>query len=290
MLSSDELPAIEEQDPVAGAVGGMEVRIIGGNEVKPHSRPYVVSVQINKSHMCGGMLIRNDYVLTAAHCVDNTEHPGKDKLEVLLGAHNISDNESEQQRIQVKKYIKHPCYKKNERLNDIMLLKLKSKAKQNKAVKTIGLPKNENVPEKKKCSIAGWGRTHQNSNASSVLREVTLKIQNNNECKRLWRHYFDTDNMICTAPDGRKAFCQGDSGSPLICGEKLQGLVAYNHPDNCLDPHKIKHPREYKLEVLLGAHNISDNEPQQQRIPVQNYTKHPCYKKNERQNDIMLLK
>ncbi|XP_053353079.1 mast cell protease 1A-like [Clarias gariepinus] len=223
--------------------GGMESRIIGGNETKPHSRPYMVSVQIKNFHVCGGTLIKNDYVLTAAHCVDKIKHPREDKLEVVLGAHNISRNEPQQQRIQVQNYTKHPCYKKNERLNDIMLLKLKSKPKKSEAVKPIGLPtQNENIPDKAKCSIAGWGRTHQDSAASSVLREVTLKIQNNTECKRLWQHYFDIDNMICTASDGRKAFCQGDSGSPLICGNKTQGLAAYTHPKNCTDP---RYPEVY---------------------------------------------
>ncbi|KAF5903109.1 granzyme B-like, partial [Clarias magur] len=188
---------------------GMDSGIIGGNQTKPHSRPYMVSVQINNSHVCGGMLIKNNYVLTAAHCVDEIKRPREDKLEVLLGAHNISDNEPQQQRIPVQNYTKHPCYKKNERQNDIMLLKLKSKPKESEAVKPIDLPaQNENIPDKEKCSIAGWGRTHQNSTASSVLREVTLKIQNNSECKRRWQHHFDTDNMICTAPDGRKAFCK----------------------------------------------------------------------------------
>lgn len=54
----------------------------------------------------------------------NIDHSGKDKLEVLLGAHNINQKESQQQRIQVQKYILHPCYERGERPNDIMLLKV----------------------------------------------------------------------------------------------------------------------------------------------------------------------
>ncbi|XP_060732046.1 chymase-like isoform X2 [Tachysurus vachellii] len=163
-------------------------------EVKAHSRPYMVSVQINNMHVCSGMLIKTNYVLTTAHCVDDIEYSGKNKLEVVLGAHNISQKEPQQQRIKVKKYIKHPCYKSNERPNDIMLLKLKSKAKL------------------KNSSIAGWGRTKQNSAASRVLRE-------------------------------------GDSGSPLICGNEPQGLAAYTYPHNCLD---LQYPEVYtKLSYFL---------------------------------------
>ncbi|KAB5576869.1 hypothetical protein PHYPO_G00203470 [Pangasianodon hypophthalmus] len=227
--------------------GAMESGIIGGNEAKAHSRPYMVSVQINKRHVCGGMLIRNDYVLTAAHCVDNT---GKDQLEVVLGAHNINQKEPQQQRIQVQKYIKHPCYKQEERPNDIMILKLKSKAKLNNAVKVTALPKkNENIPALQNCSIAGWGRTEQNSAESSVLREVTLKVQFNFECRKIWDDKFYTDSMICTVSDGKKAFCQGDSGSPLMCGNKPQGIAAYTFRENCLNR---KYPEVYmKISYFL---------------------------------------
>ncbi|KAK3543593.1 hypothetical protein QTP70_023957, partial [Hemibagrus guttatus] len=237
----------------------MESGIIGGKEAEPHSRPYMVSVQINNMHICGGMLIKNDSVLTAAHCV-KTECPGKDKLEVVLGAHNISENEPQQQRIRVQKCIKHPCYKREGWLDDIMILKLKSEAKLNKDVQVIHLPKNNeklpaklnnnvntiDLPKKNKilptnleCSIAGWGRTSQNSATSSVLREVTLKVQDNSECKISWGQNFDTDSMICTASDGRHAFCKGDSGSPLICGNEPQGLAAYTHQGNCLNDSEV---------------------------------------------------
>lgn len=89
------------------------------------------------------------------------------------------------------------------------LLQLESKAKFKKSVKVLALPKNnKNIPAYQKCSVAGWGKTEQNSTISSVLREVTLKVQNNTECKEVWQKYFDTDRMICTASDGMNAFCQ----------------------------------------------------------------------------------
>ncbi|XP_066497382.1 granzyme B(G,H)-like isoform X2 [Hoplias malabaricus] len=197
----------------------------------------MVSLQFNKQHTCGGMLIRRDFVLTSAHCVDACGLSGKKRLEAVLGAHNISQKEQSQQRIQVKKWIKHPSYQEcqNNWSFDIMLLKLKTKAKITKAVNLIALPEeNDNIPANQKCSIAGWGMTVPDKHrASNVLKEVTLKLQFSFECKNIWKDYFDSKRMICSVSDGKRAFCQGDSGSPLICDNKPQGMAAYTASGNC---------------------------------------------------------
>ncbi|XP_017561990.1 granzyme F-like [Pygocentrus nattereri] len=219
--------------------GGMEISIIGGNEAKPHSRPYMVSIQLNKEHTCGGMLIKKDYVLTSAHCLDDYDSSGKTRLDVVLGAHNIRRKESSQQRIEVEKHIKHPSYKKgqNKWSCDIMLLKLQTDANLTESVGVIALPKNnEKLPVNQKCSIAGWGMKVPNEEeASSVLREVTLQLQLKKYCKKKWQDHFDCKRMICTASDGKRAFCKGDSGSPLVCNNKPQGIATYTYPDDCLN-------------------------------------------------------
>uniref|UniRef100_A0A669CP93 trypsin n=1 Tax=Oreochromis niloticus TaxID=8128 RepID=A0A669CP93_ORENI len=86
--------------------------IVGGREAKPHSRPYMVSVQYGGEHSCGGILIQRDFVLTAAHC------------NVVLGAHDISKKERTQQCIQVAEYYPHPGFT-GQYEYDIMLLKVK---------------------------------------------------------------------------------------------------------------------------------------------------------------------
>uniref|UniRef100_A0A8C2K5P1 Peptidase S1 domain-containing protein n=1 Tax=Cyprinus carpio TaxID=7962 RepID=A0A8C2K5P1_CYPCA len=218
--------------------GGMASDIIGGKEAKPHSRPYMASIQINKHHTCGGMLIREDYVLTAAHCLNRSVFSSRDHFEVVLGANNITKKEQSQQRIPVRKYIRHPMFERNKAVDysyDIMLLKLKNKAKLSKFVKVMPLPKkNGKTPANVHCSIAGWGaKSPKGNQASDVMREVSLKLQENSKCEKMWQHYFNPERMICSISDGKHAFCMGDSGSPLICNTKPQGIASYTFTGNC---------------------------------------------------------
>ncbi|XP_050975397.1 granzyme B-like [Labeo rohita] len=217
--------------------GGMESGVIGGKEANPHSRPYMASIQYKKAHKCGGMLIREDYVLTAAHCLNPNDYPDQD-AEVVLGAHYINKVEKTQQRIPVMKFIRHPLFEQSNKQDysyDIMLLKLTEKAKQNEYVNVMPLPKkNEKIPADVTCSIAGWGlKTPKGNQASDVLQEVRLKLQENSECEKLWQQHFNSERMICSVSDGKHAFCLGDSGSPLICNTKSQGIASYTVRDDC---------------------------------------------------------
>ncbi|XP_029936300.1 granzyme B-like [Myripristis murdjan] len=233
--------------------GATESGIVGGKTAKPHSRPYMVSLQVQGHHRCGGILIRNDFVLTSAHC--KTEQD----LTVVLGAHNIKKQEKSQQRIPVEKYHQHPKYK-GQFLYDIMLLKLKTNATLNKYVKTVGLPKkNGKIPANIKCYAAGWGQTGPNKPGSDVLKEVMVKLQFDQECSHKWQNYFSSDQMMCVHSDKRKeGICQGDSGGPLLCRKMPQGISAYTKASGCDDtkyPHvfmKINFFSQWIKNVMQG--------------------------------------
>ncbi|XP_041858488.1 granzyme B-like [Melanotaenia boesemani] len=212
--------------------GATESGIVGGRVAKAHSRPYMVSLQIQGHHTCGGILIREDYVLTAAHCKDSSQ-----AMTVVLGAHDISKREKSQQRIPVAAYYPHPKYNKKCG-NDIMLLKLKKKATLNKYVKPIGLPKKEGkIPSNIKCSVAGWGQTAAKGPMSKLLKEATEKTQFNFECKNIWPEYFNSEHMICTKFDRKNGgICQGDSGGPLLCNKKAEGITACAVDGDCNNP------------------------------------------------------
>ncbi|NXY08057.1 MCT1A protease, partial [Pteruthius melanotis] len=204
-------------------------RIIGGREVKPHSRPYMAYLKIKSGSQmssCGGFLIRPDAVLSAAHCVDKG---GNVKVTVILGAHNISDRERSQQNFRVGHWVIHPKYSPDGFKNDIVLLKLEPKAKINKYVKPLSLPRrNERVRAGAKCKVSGWGWTSVTRLRTNVLREVELEVQDEEKCQQ-FPNYQD-QSMICVGDEyGEKAPYHGDSGGPLVCGRKAHGIVSHGY-------------------------------------------------------------
>ncbi|XP_052046235.1 granzyme F-like [Apodemus sylvaticus] len=207
-------------------LGAGAEEIIGGHEVEPHSCPYMarikfVKVNGNRSY-CGGFLVRDYFVLTAAHCNGSA-------MTVTLGAHNIKAKEETQQIIPVDKAIPHPDYNSVDRTNDIMLLKLESKAKRSKAVRPLKLPRpNAQVKPGDVCTVAGWGRTSKNATkGSACLREAQLIIQDDKKCKEHFHRYSKTTEICAGDPKKIQATFKGDSGGPLVCGNKAYGVVAY---------------------------------------------------------------
>ncbi|MBZ3873483.1 Granzyme B [Sciurus carolinensis] len=178
--------------------------IIGGHEAKPHSRPYMAYLRIldkGSRKRCGGFLIREDFVLTAAHCQGSS-------INVTLGAHNIEEQEETQQVIPVKRAIQHPGYKSDHFYNDIMLLQLEKKAKLNPAVQTIKLPRSKDkVTSGKVCHVAGWGRmVPPKGRFSNTLQEVKMRVQKDQVCKleKVLSKYYNSTIEMCVGDPKEK--------------------------------------------------------------------------------------
>uniref|UniRef100_A0AAX7TS40 trypsin n=1 Tax=Astatotilapia calliptera TaxID=8154 RepID=A0AAX7TS40_ASTCA len=127
--------------------------ILGGHEAVPHSRPYMVLLQRHmldgqRAH-CAGFLLNEDFVMTAAHCQ-------AESYTALLGVHNVNSN-SEIQRISAEQPFPHKNFNQTSLKNDVMLLKLSSKAKFSENVKPIPLASHDDGTLPKSCILSGWG-------------------------------------------------------------------------------------------------------------------------------------
>ncbi|XP_046510749.1 granzyme B-like [Equus quagga] len=196
--------------------------IIGGHEARPHSRPYMAFVQIlieQKWKSCGGVLVQQDVVLTAAHCWGSS-------IRVILGTHDILNQERTWQVIHVKEAIRHPDYIPKDYFNDIMILKLERKTRQTAAVQPLSLPRGiAQVRPGEVCRVAGWRRVAPNGRVSNTLREVELTVQQEQVWEACLYDHYNSTTLLCGGDQNeRKTSFQGDSGGPLVCKKVIQGL------------------------------------------------------------------
>ncbi|XP_078511796.1 trypsin-like [Lissotriton helveticus] len=196
-------------------------KIVGGYTCPQNSVPYQASLN-SGYHFCGGSVINNEWVVSAAHCY-------KSRIQVRLGEHNIELIEGGELFINSAKVIKHPKYNSRTIDNDIMLIKLDSPATFSARVQAIPLP-TSCAPAGTDCLISGWGNTlSSGSNYPDLLQCVNAPILTDKQCRDAYPGEI-TDNMICVGYlEGGKDSCQGDSGGPVVCNGELQGVVSWGY-------------------------------------------------------------
>uniref|UniRef100_UPI0037E71715 serine protease 57-like n=1 Tax=Semicossyphus pulcher TaxID=241346 RepID=UPI0037E71715 len=204
-----------------GADGSL---IVGGQTAAPHSRPYMASLQVRGNHFCGGALVKEDFVLTAAHCQLSLP------VTVVLGADSLTSDESTKQEFSVVRSIPHPNYDGHE--NDIMLLKLNGSAELTEAVQLI-TPKRGRLSQ---CDTAGWGDIGDNNTLANRLQEVNVTLLTLQKCRRRWGTVPIFRSMVCGIGSRvLQGFCSGDSGGPLVCDGDAAGVVSFSGR-RCGDP------------------------------------------------------
>jgi len=236
---------------VHGACGATPVRpslegfIVGGVQARPHSIPWQISLGVeswdwderytyDEGHTCGGTIINERYILTAAHCFSPGE---KVKYYIRAGAHSLrKKTHAPEQKIQVEKVIIHQGYDDDDGMtDDIALLKLAEPLEFSDAVQPICLPDPQHSwREDQSYLVTGWGAFGENKGYPDRLRQVIVPHFNSAKCGKL--PYYGEGaihkKVICAGyPRGSKDACEGDSGGPLATRVKntwtLAGVVSW---------------------------------------------------------------
>lgn len=204
-------PIVNHRDPSIRAA-----RIVGGEIVIPHSIPFQAGLLLafaGQTALCGGSVISQRAILTAAHCPVGTT-----SVQVRLGAHVITTIEPTQTVINVgpSNYRIHASYNPSNLNNDIAILITPATFAYNQWIQPANLAlATAGTFAGELATVSGWGRFSDSSSATSThLRAAQNLIITNAQCAQSFGGVIIASTICQTSAGGRGA-CNSDSGGPL---------------------------------------------------------------------------
>ena len=220
--------------PAVATTGG-DTQIVGGGEATPGAYPFMAALvdhgasNAHNGQFCGGSVIAEMYVMTAAHCVRGSS---ASDIDVVIGRHDLSGGGGE--RIRVKKITTHPDYDHRRTVNDVAVLELTSAT----SAPTIALDTDGSLDTPGRIvKVIGWGDTDSTPRFPPELQEVEVPLVSDQQCSDAYGSDLVGAVMLCAGDwaDGGVDACQGDSGGPLFVHDGTEfvqlGIVSWG--DGC---------------------------------------------------------
>ncbi|XP_065496742.1 transmembrane protease serine 2 [Caloenas nicobarica] len=192
-------------------------RIVGGSGATLGQWPWQVSLHVQGTHICGGSIITQQWIVTAAHCV---EGQFSDPYNWRVYAGILNQNEMLlRYGYRVQQIISHPDYDTDSKDNDVALMKLETPLSFTDTVRPVCLPNPGMMFEpNQQCWISGWGAEYQGGKTSNNLNYVMVPLIEHSTCNSGYIYNgMILPTMICAGfLQGGVDSCQGDSGGPLV--------------------------------------------------------------------------
>ncbi|XP_068193690.1 prostasin-like isoform X2 [Antennarius striatus] len=176
----------------------------------------MASLHFRSLLLCGGSLINNQWVLTAAQCIQSG-FPLSD-YEIYLGRQNQMGSNPNEVLMTASKIIIHPQNNPKTFDNDVALIQLSRPVNFTNFIRPVCLAAAASEYKAgKECWLTGWGAISTTSPLPlpQTLQEVVVPIVSNSDCNKIYQ--IITNNMMCAGPSGGgKGSCSGDAGGPLL--------------------------------------------------------------------------
>lgn len=221
--SQDNLVTFEEARSSAFDISSPPsppVRIVGGSPASANQFPYQMALlQRQSSLLCGGSLITDKWVLTAAHCVySGNQVVQPSLLTVLAGTITLDQGGT---RRSVRRIIPHERY--GNFRNDIAVMELQQAYQLSSSIATIALRRTA-VPSGSTVTISGWGRLFNNGPLPSTLQYNRATALSRVSCA------LETGihgGLLCLRSAANNGACNGDSGGPAVFNNQLVGVANF---------------------------------------------------------------